>query len=159
MKVFVDLDGVVAGFDEHYERLFGVNPKRHPEPPDFWERIAQHKTFYRDLPVMADALDLWDGVLRFDRHPTVLTGVPSSLPDAAAQKRAWVAEHLGPHVKVITCRSRDKCLHGTAGDVLIDDWKKYRKYWVRMGGVFILHTSAAVSLIELDQAFESQYDY
>ncbi len=148
MRVFVDLDGVLAGFDEHYEAVFGVPPPKHvhPEPPGFWEKIAEIPTFYRDLPMRADAKALWEGVKAFDPNPTILTGVPRSLPEAVDQKRAWVAEHLGPDVPVITCRSRDKCLHGQPGDILIDDWAKYRKYWIRMGGLFILHTDAVTSL-------------
>ena len=32
------------------------------------------------------------------------------------------------------------------GDILIDDWPKYKHLWEEAGGIFILHTSAAQSI-------------
>ena len=61
----------------------------------------------------------------------------------AENKRAWVVRHLGDHVDVRCCRSKEKCLHASPGDVLIDDWEKYKSLWVGAGGVWITHRSAA----------------
>jgi len=42
---------------------------------------------------------------RIERHrPIVLTGVPKEVEEAADNKRAWVARHLGDHVEVRCCR-------------------------------------------------------
>jgi hypothetical protein len=66
--------------------------------------------------------------------------------DPCVQKRLWVDKWFG-HDRVITCKSRDKCLHmEQKGDVLIDDWHKYVKNWEDKGGVFILHKDAKTSL-------------
>jgi uncharacterized protein YfaT (DUF1175 family) len=32
------------------------------------------------------------------------------------------------------------------GDILIDDFDKYRHLWIEAGGIFIHHTSAAASI-------------
>ncbi len=153
MRVFVDLDGVLADFDAGYEVVFGVKPPRAlglAEPPNFWDGLKQHPHFYRSLPLLPDAEALWDGVERaIGITPTILTGVPRSLPHADADKRAWVAQHFGATVPVICCPSKDKRNHGRPGDILIDDWDKYRPLWQEMGGTFILHTSASDSLRRL----------
>lgn len=146
-QVFIDLDGVLADFDSRYEAVFGErNNHDAPEPPDFWSRLGAHADghFYAELVLMPDARELWAGVSAM--NPIVLTGIPRSLPHAEPDKRAWVARHFGADVQVICCASKDKCRYGRPGDVLIDDWSKYRHLWEEMGGLFILHTSAASSL-------------
>jgi hypothetical protein len=44
---------------------------------------------------------------------------------------------------VRTCWSREKSLHASPGDVLIDDYEKYRGLWIEAGGRWITHISAA----------------
>ncbi|MEQ1727422.1 MAG: hypothetical protein ABL982_03500 [Vicinamibacterales bacterium] len=102
MRVFVDLDGVLADFDTRYADVFGErNDHNGPEPPDFWDRLGAHADghFYAELPVMPDARALWDGVIALC-SPIVLTGIPRSLPHAEPDKRAWVARHFGDDVPV-----------------------------------------------------------
>ncbi len=150
--LFVDLDGVLADFDVHFERLFGVRPNQDTyDPPEMWDLIRANGTFYRDLPLMPDARVLWQAVNWMYHRPTVLTGIPYSIPGVAEQKMLWVAEHLGPEVKVITCGSRLKCRYGEPGDILIDDRLKYAHYWTDMGGVFIHHTSARETMLKLGE--------
>lgn len=147
MQLFVDMDGVLADFDSGYEREFGVRPSKGTDNVD-WKRVAQRRDFYRDLPPMPDFLELWEGVAPY--QPIILTGVPASVREASDNKRAWVDRHIGSFQRVIGCPSRDKCLHMTSpGDILIDDWDKYRDLWIARGGRWITHTSAIKSLTEL----------
>ena len=148
-RVFVDMDGVLADFDTRYRALFGEPPDRTQPTPDwFWPTVREAGAFFEDLDPLPDAQQLWDGLAKYD--PTVLSGIPTveEMADAAAQKRRWLQRHFGdvPH---IFCRSKDKCLHGQPGDILIDDWTKYRNRWVKMGGIFVVHTSAEQSLREV----------
>lgn len=147
-QLFVDMDGVLADFAAHYGLHFGLYLDRlASEPPDMWDNIRSLRTFYRDLPLLPDARELWDGCCRLHARPVVLTGVPyREVPEAEPQKRAWLAEHLGADVPVICCRSKDKRLYGRPGDVLVDDWPKYRVLWEAMGGTFVQHRSAATTL-------------
>lgn len=146
MKLFLDLDGVLADFDGFYEQHFGVRlPRSASDPPGMWENIRSHGNFYREMPPMPDALDLWRAVEHLE--PTILTGVPyTQVPEAEEHKRAWMREHIGAEVRVICCKSRDKRKHGNLGDVLVDDWLKYRHLWIDMGGIFVHHTSARTSI-------------
>ena len=150
-QVFVDLDGVLADFDGYYYRCFLERTDRGaPEPPDMWANINAHGSFFETLPLLPDALTLWHGVCAVHPAPVVLSGLPRH-GIHETHKRAWVARHLGPAVPVICCQSQHKYRHGRRGDVLVDDWSRYRDKWERMGGIFILHTSVAESLAAVRQ--------
>jgi hypothetical protein len=139
MKLFVDMDGVLADFDSHHGAVFGFRPDRILDNVD-WDAVDRVKDFFLNIPPMPDLKVLWDFVSPL--QPIVLTGVPSAIHVAADNKRAWVRRHLGAHVEVRCCPSKEKCLHAQASDILVDDWEKYRHLWEAKGGRWITHTSA-----------------
>lgn len=141
MQVFVDMDGVLADFDAHHETVFGFRPCRMADNVD-WAAVSAVDGFYSAIPPMADMSELWGYVSGLTPKPIVLTGIPRTVTIAADNKRAWVVKHLGPLVEVRCCPSKEKSLHASPGDVLIDDWEKYRALWEGRGGVWITHTSA-----------------
>ena len=147
MQLFLDLDGVLVDFDRHYIEKFGPLPDRNDPNRDVdWSALA-NTDFFATAPPMRDVYELYSYVSHYD--PVVLTGVPSmGTEKAAADKRAWVERYF-PNTHVITCRSKDKCLHMQPGDVIVDDWHKYRPLWEQKGGVWVLHTSARNSIAEL----------
>lgn len=146
-QLFVDLDGVLAEFDGYYSEQFGVTIDRNiVDPPNFWDNIRAHGQFYRNLPVKDGALELWEGAKQLHPKPIILTGCPTSVPGVAEQKREWVNEHIDWRATLICCQSKHKRLYGKPGDILIDDWEKYKHLWEEMGGIFVLHTSVAWSL-------------
>lgn len=147
-QVFVDMDGVLADFDTHHETHFGVRPSKLADNVE-WHKVRAIPNFYRDIPPMPDAYELWDFVTGLDKAPIVLTGIPHSVEEAASNKRAWVEKHLGKRFQVICCPSKEKSLYCQPGDVLIDDWEKYKHLWVQKGGRWITHTSASKSIDEL----------
>lgn len=149
MTLFIDLDGVLADFDTAYAAITGAPPDKTLDNVD-WREVVAVPGFYANMPPMPDAMVLWDYVSTFP-DVVVLTGVPSSVPEAAADKRAWVTKHLGAHVKMIACRSQDKAKHMKPGDVLVDDWERYRGKWLAAGGIWITHTSAASSVAALKE--------
>jgi len=146
--LYLDLDGVLADFDKRVRELTGKSPDEQPSR-DMWRTISrtQHD-FYNSLDFMPDGQVLWNATK--DYNPTILTGLPIG-NWAAPQKRTWCARMLGPDVPVITCMARDKHNHCSPGAVLIDDREKARDPWVAKGGFFILHTSAASSLAQLNE--------
>lgn len=147
MRVWSDLDGVLADLEEGYWRTFGIRSTKEQDAID-WDLVRTCPGFFASLPPCPGAFELWYYLKPY--NPPILTGLPKSMADEAlANKRSWVARHLGPKVKVVGCRSKDKCLHGKPGDVLIDDWQKYQKQWERMGGIFIHHTSAESTVQQL----------
>lgn len=148
MRVFLDMDGVLADFEAGFEARFGFRAGSIPSP-DVSAALRSEPDFFRDLPPMADLETLW----RYFEplKPVVLTGVPENFPAALAAKRAWLDRHLGAHVRVIGCLRSEKHRHGLAGDVLIDDWDRYRKKWTAMGGHWITHRSAEESIRRFEE--------
>jgi hypothetical protein len=151
-QLFLDCDGVLADFDSYAEKIFGLPPRKAEElhgKKRFWADLQSHPDFYFNLPLMPGARELYEAVKHL--NPIILTGLP--LGDwAEPQKRRW-AEKYFPGVRVICCASVDKRLHMKPGDVLVDDWPKYRHLWEEAGGVFILHRSVEESIDGLSQLF------
>lgn len=146
--IFLDCDGVLADFDAHGLDYFGKQPRQAEAKlgsTEFWRRLEARGDFYRSMPLMADARELYAGVRHL--NPTILTGCPRG-NWAQGQKVAWAEEHF-PGVPIITCRSADKREHAQAGDVLIDDWPQHRHRWIEHGGIFISHYDAKSSLAAL----------
>lgn len=142
MKLFLDLDGVLADFDAGVETLTGKRPDQLPTQA-MWRALAKAPDFFGTLAMMQDAHLLWDWCRPF--RPTILTGLPLG-NWAAAQKQRWVANMLGAKVKVITCMARDKHRWSGPGHVLVDDREKARPGWEAAGGTFILHRNAVASI-------------
>jgi len=143
MQLYLDMDGVLADFDSGYERAFGRRPSKEADDVD-WHAVRAMTGFYQHLPPMPDLPELWAHVERY--RPIVLTGVPSLVQDAADDKRSWARAHLGVRVEVRCCLSKEKCFHAQPGDILVDDWEKYRALWLAKGGRWVTHTSASESI-------------
>ena len=148
MQLYLDCDGVLADFDRAATELLGMGPrqfeKRHG-PPAFWKRLARHNDFYGSLPLMPDAMILFDAVRHL--NPIILTGLPRG-DWAAPQKVRWAAEHF-PGTRIITCLAADKRRHARDGDVLVDDTLKYEALWTGAGGIFVHHRDARTTIDEL----------
>jgi hypothetical protein len=75
--LFLDLDGVLADFDAGAHMVLGMSPKAFEEKHgrrEFWRRLAGAKAFYATLPLMPDAMLLFEAVKHLE--PTILTGLP-----------------------------------------------------------------------------------
>jgi hypothetical protein len=148
-QLFLDCDGVLADFDAAARHLFGMESRAAQEflgNREFWRRIRKSGDFYRKLPLVPDAMELFRAVAHL--NPVILTGVPLG-GWAEPQKIAWAAHHF-PSVPMITCSSREKFLHMRhSGDVLVDDYLRYKSLWEQAGGIFILHKTARETLRQL----------
>jgi hypothetical protein len=148
IRLYIDLDGVLADFDRGVLEITGRLPAAQPLGA-MWRALARSPDFFATLPFAPGGERLW-------RHcaplaPTILTGVPWG-DWAAPQKRHWVAERLGPDVPVITCMSREKAGESGPGHILIDDRASLRAAWEAAGGVFIHHTDADSTITALEAA-------
>ena len=150
MQLYLDCDGVLADFDRGAAELLGIPPRQFAKRyglPEFWRRLARHPDFYGALPLMPDAMELFDAVRHLD--PVILTGLPRG-NWAAPQKIRWAAEHF-PGTRIITCLAADKRRHAREGDILVDDTDRYRDLWTGAGGTFVHHRDARSTVEALRQ--------
>jgi hypothetical protein len=152
-QLYLDCDGVLADFDAGARELLGMGIEEFTAKRGkgaFWKKLATAPDFYGTLPLMPDAMELFDAVKHLG--PIILTGLPVG-KWAAPQKVRWAARHF-PGTKILTVMAVDKRNHCTEGDVLVDDTLKHRHLWEEAGGIFIHHENARESLAELARHFE-----
>lgn len=148
MQLYLDCDGVLADFDRAATELLGMPPRAFEKrrgPAAFWREIARHPDFYGSLPLMPDAMRLFDAVRHLD--PIILTGLPRG-NWAAPQKVRWAAEHF-PGTRILTVMAVDKRNHARQGDILVDDQVKHAHLWEEAGGIFVHHRSAESTIARL----------
>jgi len=151
-QLYLDCDGVLADFDAGAIAVLGMPPRKFEDRYGtrlFWKKLAAAPDFYFSLPLMRDAMELFEAVRHL--HPIILTGLPLG-GWAADQKVRWAAQHF-PGTRIITTMARDKRDHAREGDVLVDDMLKHRHLWEGVGGVFVHHTSAAATIDALGTYF------
>lgn len=141
LRVYLDLDGVMADFDAHFPATFGLD---HRDMADdaMWAKINAHPSYFEDMPLCDGADDFFAEIKHL--NPIILTACPrTNYAHVAGQKRRWVRKHLGETVTVLPVMGgHNKCLFmHAAGDVLIDDYAKNCGPWSAIGGVSILHKS------------------
>lgn len=150
--IWLDMDGPLADFDAHYQKLIGEKPTRYPLPDNLdWAKVANFPDFFLTIPVAEGARELFDCVRKINGGWTgVLTGIPSSIAASDNQKRTWADREFKPS-KIVCCSAKLKWQWCVPGDVLVDDYIKYRVDWETAGGVFVHHTSAADSIRQLGE--------
>jgi hypothetical protein len=151
-QLFLDCDGVLADFDKGATAILGMAPrafeKRHGLGR-FWAKLASAPDFYFSLPLLPDAMRLFDAVKHLD--PVILTGLPGG-NWAADQKVRWAAQHF-PGTRIITTLARNKRDHAKEGDVLVDDQVRHAHLWEEIGGVFVHHKDAETTIAALRDYF------
>lgn len=148
-RYYLDLDGVVADFDAHFPKTFGVD---HRDLADdaMWLAINGHPSYFRDMPPMPGALEFMATIAPLD--PSVLTACPkSNYAHVAGQKREWVRQYQPAFTVLPVLGGINKPLFmHAAGDVLIDDLERNTDAWQEAGGIAILHKSFPETLAALE---------
>jgi len=155
--LYLDMDGVVADFDEYAARTLGVPPSEGVYPDDIWNKLAANPRIYQDLikTPYADQLvfrcSLIARQLQYDLK--FLTAVPkgNDVPWAFYDKVYW-ARHNFPTIPVMFGPySKDKWRHCRPGDILIDDRRSNIDEWRVAGGIAIHHIDIDTTLQELSK--------
>jgi 5'(3')-deoxyribonucleotidase len=157
--LYIDMDGVVADFDEYAARTLGVPPSEGVYPDDIWQQLAVNTRLYRDLKKTeyADRLieECFDLALTKDYEILFLTAVPkgNDVKWAFYDKVMWAQKyypnipvHFGPY-------SVDKWHHCQLGDILIDDRASNIEEWRAAGGIAIHHVDIDATLYKLSRLF------
>jgi 5'-nucleotidase len=139
-NIYLDLDGVMADFDAHFPSVFGLDHKSMADD-DMWKVINAHESYFLDMPICSGAYDFFLSIRHL--NPIILTACPrTNYANAATQKRKWVRDNLCKNLTVLPVMGgHNKWLFmHSEGDVLIDDYEKNIKPWVKAGGIGIIHS-------------------
>lgn len=149
--IFLDVDGVVADFDAFIYENLGSSFKNESDETDaeMWNFIKSVPHFYSQLPRMDGAHELVNFARSLAQKVEFLTAIPRKveIPTAESDKRVWLACHFGSDIPVrIGPYSRDKWLHCSPGDILVDDRADNIHEWIHNGNGFgVLHKSTSMT--------------
>lgn len=152
MIVHLDFDGVLFDFEGAIERHFDM-PFYEVNKRAMWAAISRNPTWFEDLQLLPDALELWVGVGGLvGTKRKVLTATGNNYHDVSRQKIKAGYKNL-PGFRVADFRSvpssENKALFAGDGSILIDDSPRSCDPFNAAGGIAILHTSASDSLAKL----------
>lgn len=154
-KVYLDMDGVIADFDQRFRSLADMEPKEFEEKYGknaFWNFIdEEHKIkFWVGIPVMDGAKALVDYVKPYDYE---ILSAPSMKKQSRLGKILWVKNHIGDvfgEKPIINFKqAKEKHLvkpELSKFDILVDDRADTIDRWNAAGGTGILYTSAGQTI-------------
>ena len=157
--LYLDMDGVVADFDEYAARTLRVPPSQGIYPDEVWYKLAANARLYRELIKTSYADDLvaecQDLAATKEYEFYFLTAVPkgNDVPWAFYDKVLWAQKYF-PNIPVMFGPfSKDKHHHCQPGDILIDDRSSNIDEWRAAGGIAIHHVAIDSTLFELSKLY------
>jgi 5'(3')-deoxyribonucleotidase len=157
--LYLDMDGVIADFDEYAARTLGLPPSSGIYPDEAWYQLASNSRLYRDLikTLYADQLvdECKDLANTKGYDLKFLTAVPkgNDVPWAFYDKVVWAQLYFPDIPVMFGPYSVDKWKHCQPGDILIDDRPSNIEQWRVSGGVAIHHTNIEATLYELSRLY------
>jgi hypothetical protein len=157
-KVYLDMDGVLADFDQRFRDISGMEPREFENKygtKAFWNLIDEENKikFWVGIPVMSGAADLVDAVK--DYNYELLTS-PSAKKQSYLGKILWVKNHTGsvfpskPRINFKKASEKHLVkpdLQKT--DILIDDREDTIGRWNAAGGTGIVYKNISQVLNDL----------
>lgn len=156
-SLYLDMDGVVADFDEYAHRTLGLPPSQGVYPDDKWQQLAKNQRIYRDLVPTPYAAQLFrecvNFCLKYDYDWAFLTAVPkgNDVKFAFHDKVEWAQKYFPFTPVFFGPFSKDKHKHCRPDDILIDDRKSNIEEWRAAGGIAILHIDYENTITQLNQ--------
>jgi len=157
-KVYLDMDGVLADFDQRFRDLSGMSPKDFENKygkKAFWDLIDEENKikFWVGIPTMPGAADLVDAVK--DYNYELLTS-PSAKKQSYLGKILWVKNHTGdvfpskPRINFKKAKEKHLVKPQLAKtDILIDDREDTIGRWNAAGGTGIVYKNISQVLNDL----------
>ena len=148
--IYLDMDGVIADFENRYKELYHMVPReaeKHKKFDKFFDEFIATQQFAN--------LDLMPGAgegLEFLRKANVLTQMLTSSAsekrhdDISRQKVLWLEKHGITFNPIIVPGKRLKQNYATPDAILIDDTESVINQWREAGGIGILHKDWVTTL-------------
>lgn len=154
IKIYVDLDGVLADFAGAVKERFGKEMAQIPKNV-LWSKVQHyndsHEPWFYSLPKMHDADVLWQFLVQNFKNIEILSASGTTPRDASGQKKAWVGEHFGWDVKTnIVLSAKEKAAFAAPNTILIDDTARAVNPFIQAGGMAVLHTNTRSTISALN---------
>jgi hypothetical protein len=160
MKVYVDIDGVLANFERRYFERYGELPGSMRDKKEFnnyWNDFVLTKQF--------ETLELWPGateLLQYLDSQTAVekeilssSGGPKYHDNVTEQKKVWLKKFDILYPANIVSGRKNKSLYAKPDTVLIDDTSDVITAFNKAGGIGILHKEIGNTLMLLDKVIAS----
>lgn len=159
--LYIDMDGVLADFNTAAKQVLQASQEEYNQAitqgrwtPEQWQKLTKIPNFFRTLPKTSVGEEIMKIALKFKTElklrSYILTAIPSTndVPDCIHDKILWIQQHypfmavrFGPY-------SKDKHLHCTPGDILIDDRQDICENWRKQNGIAIHLTGSGIDAVK-----------
>lgn len=139
-SIYIDMDGVVADFDKHFENETGHKCEDYEKEfgqIQFWRKVYKTPKFFEYMPPFDWFLEIVSLSLKITDDVTFLSS-PSTTnhPLCVIQKRIWLDNHYGDFFPAIFEKRKE--IYASPDALLIDDSEHKVKRWREAGGRAIL---------------------
>ena len=150
IKIYLDMDGVIADFDKKYKELYNIAPKdadTYKTFDKFFTTFIAERQFAK-LDLMPDALLVINYLKSLSVPTEILSSTSSEKRDAEIreQKVEWLHKHNLTFPINLVPGKRLKRNFSNSNSILIDDTAQNIDQWRAEGGVGILHTDAMTTI-------------
>lgn len=152
MKVFVDMDGVVADFDYAIQRLMPYSRQdwRHVHS-NYIEEVLQSLSgteFFYELPMFAQTNTLLQSIVNIAGGYSILSKpLASDVKNSSKFKHMWIIKNLMVEPEQIFFS--DNKSQYAQGNVLIDDQHMIIQDWEKSGGYGIVYDASKDKLSDV----------
>lgn len=158
MKIFLDVDGVFADFDNKLDEVMKAAGKkftRHSN--EIWPELEKIPHLFDTLELLPDSLMLIEVLEKAGHDLEFLTALPiptGNLATAKFDKGNWLRRMVSKTIPVNTViggANKGWWAMDYPGSILIDDYPRNIKVWEKCSGIGILHMSVGSTIAKLQQ--------